>query len=97
MPRWSLVVLGVASLLLALLPFNWVPGSYELGARWAAAVALAVGSIVAGKQNLALWCGIFAAGAVIFQPLMPLDLKDFALSVHIAVAILAAVCVVRHW
>jgi uncharacterized membrane protein len=97
MPRWSLVVLGIAALLLALLPFDWVPGSYELGARWIASVALGVGAVVAGKQNLALWCGIFAAAAVLFQPLLPIDLKDVGIYVHIGVAILAAVCVVRHW
>lgn len=97
MPRWSLVVLGIAAAILALLPFDWVPGSYELGARWAAALSLGVGAVVAGKQNLALWCGVFAAATVIFQPLLPIDLRDYAIYVHVGAAVLAAVCVVRHW
>ncbi|MBL9121684.1 MAG: hypothetical protein JNL80_17390 [Phycisphaerae bacterium] len=97
MPRWSLVVLSVGAVLLAVLPFDWVPGSYELGARWVAAIALGTGAVVAGQQNSALWCGVFAASAVIFQPLLPIDLKDYALYVHVSVAILTAICVVRHW
>jgi hypothetical protein len=97
MPRWSLVVLAVAAAILAVLPFDWVPGSYELGARWVVAAALGTTAVVAGKQNLALWCGVFAASAVVFQPLLPIDLKEYAVYVHVAAAVLAAVCVVRHW
>jgi hypothetical protein len=97
MPRWSLVVLGIGTALLALLPFDWVPGSYELGARWASAAALATAAVVAGKQNLALWCGVFAAGAALLQPLFPIDFGDLAVAVHLTVAVLGAVCVVRHW
>lgn len=97
MPRWSLVVLGIAAVLIALLPFDWIPGSYELGARWLAAAGLAVGAVVAGKQNLAVWCGVFAAAAVLFQPFLPIDLKDFATWIHVGAAIVTAVCVVRHW
>lgn len=97
MPRWSLVVLGVAATILALLPFDWIPGSYELGARWVATLALGAGAVAAGKQNLAIWCGVFAASAVLFQPLLPVDLRDYALYVHIGAAVLATICVVRHW
>lgn len=97
MPRWSLVVIGIGAAILALLPFDWVPGSYELGARWLVTASLVTGCVVAGKQNLALWCGVFAAGAVLFQPLLPIELRDYATAIHLAVAVLAGICVVRHW
>ncbi len=97
MPRWTLVILGVAAALLAALPFDLVPGSYESGARWAVTAALTLGAVVAGKQNLALWCGVFAAAAVLFQPLFPIDLKQYAVYAHVGVAVLVSVCVVRHW
>ncbi len=97
MPRWSLVVLGVGATLLAVLPFGLVPSSYQFGARWAITIAVAIGSIVAGKANLALWCGLFAALAVLFQPLFPIDLKHLTTYAEVGAAIIVAVCVIRHW
>ncbi|MDZ4831788.1 MAG: DUF6804 family protein [Phycisphaerae bacterium] len=97
MPRWTLIVLAVGAVLLAALPFDFVPGQYELGVRWLASAALATGAVIAGKQNLALWCGLFAAMAILFQPAFPMDLKQFATGVHVGAAIVTAVCVVREW
>lgn len=97
MPRWSLVVLAIAAILLVARPLGWIPGSYEAGAMWGAFAALVIGAGVAGKQNLAIWCGIFAALAILFQPLFPVDLKEYARWADFGGAVLVAVCVVREW
>jgi predicted lysophospholipase L1 biosynthesis ABC-type transport system permease subunit len=98
MPRWSLVVLGLAAVLLATLPFGLLPGQYEMALRWSAAAALVLGALVAGKQNLALWCGVFAACAVAFNPLFPIDVPGrYETAVHVGAAVLTTICVVRHW
>ncbi|MFO0826708.1 MAG: DUF6804 family protein [Phycisphaerales bacterium] len=97
MPRWSLVVLAIAAALLAAVPLGFIPGSYELGARWVVAGGFVLGAIVAGKQQSAVWCGLFAAFAVLFQPAFPVDLKQFTMYASIGAAVLTAVCVVREW
>jgi hypothetical protein len=97
MPRWILVVLGLAALLLAAMPFDWVPGSYELGVSWGITAALVAGVVVAVKEQQAIWGALFAAAAVVLQPAFPIALGDYETPVQIAVAIAIAVCVVRNW
>ncbi|MDZ4756136.1 MAG: DUF6804 family protein [Phycisphaerae bacterium] len=97
MPRWTIVVLGVTALLLGALPFDVVPGAYEAAARWAVTAGLLTGAVVAGQRKLALWCGVFAAAAVLFQPVLAVNFQEYAMYVHIGAAVVTAVCVVRHW
>lgn len=84
-------------MLLLALPLGWLPGASEPGALWAVSVALAIGSVVAGRKNLAIWCGLFAAMAVLFQPLFPVALGRFERWVEFGAAAIIAVCVVRKW
>lgn len=97
MPRWSLVVLGLGTLLLVLMAFGVVPSSLGRMALWASAGAAGVGAVVAGQRNLAIWCGLLVAICVLLQPVFPVDLGRFLPYVRVAGAIVLGACVIRHW
>ncbi|MSR17591.1 MAG: hypothetical protein EXS00_00220 [Phycisphaerales bacterium] len=99
--RVTLIAAGIAAVILLLRAFTEViPAAQPMATMvsWALTASLAVASVGFAKEGFAGWCGLCAAFAVLFNPLLPAEIPaNWRVLIETCSGAVCAASVIRHW